>query len=177
MIADSGDIYGDGVNVAARLEGLAEPGGICISEQVFLAVGSKLPLEYEDLGEQEVKNITEPVRAYQAHLKPGAELPMPSEQPKSVEPPKSRRWQPIIVALAVIAIVAGGTAYWFKPWEPREEAASVDRMAFPLPDKPSIAVLPFVNMSDDAEQEYFVDGMTEDLITDLSNLIYLDYLS
>lgn len=170
VIEDGGDIFGDGVNVAARLEGLAKPGGICISEQVFLAVGSKLPMDYEDLGEQEVKNIAELVRAYQAYLKPGAELPMPSEQPKSVEPPKSRRWQPTTVALAIIVIIAGGTAYWFKPWEPKVAVASIDRMAFPLPDKPSIAVLPFTNMSNDENQEYFADGMTEDLITDLSKL-------
>ncbi len=170
VIEDGGDIFGDGVNVAARLEGLAETGGICISDTVHTAIGSKLPLDYEDLGEQEVKNITKLVRAYQVRLKSGAELPRPSERQKQVESSITKRWQSIIAALVIALIVAGGTAYWFKPWEPREEAASVENMAFPLPDKPSIAVLPFVNMSDDAQQEYFVDGMTEDLITDLSKL-------
>ena len=125
---------------------------------------------YKDPGEQEVKNIAEPVRAYQVRLKSEVELPRPSERQKQVESSKTKRWQSIIAALVVALIVAGGTAYWFKPWEPREEAASVENMAFPLPDKPSIAVLPFTNMSGDIEQDYFVDGMTEDLITDLSQI-------
>jgi TolB-like protein/class 3 adenylate cyclase/rhodanese-related sulfurtransferase len=167
VIEDVGDIYGDGVNVAARLEGLAEPGGICIAESVYTAVGSKLPLKYQDIGAQSVKNIAEPVRAYQVRLKSGAELPWPSERQKQVES-KTKRWQSIIAALVVALIVAGGTAYWFKPWEQREEAASMENMAYPLPDKPSIAVLPLDNLSDDASQGYFADGMTEDLITDLS---------
>jgi TolB-like protein/class 3 adenylate cyclase len=170
VIEDDGDIYGDGVNVAARLQGLAEPGGICVSDTVHSAIGRKLPLDYQDLGEQEVKNIAEPVQAYQVHLKPGAELPRPSEHHKPVEQSKAGRRQPITVALVIISIVAGVTTYWFKPWEPREEPASAENMAYPLPDKPSIAVLPFSNMSNDPEQEYFVDGMTEDLITDLSKL-------
>jgi TolB-like protein/rhodanese-related sulfurtransferase/Flp pilus assembly protein TadD len=168
VIEDDGDIYGDGVNVAARLQGLAEPGGICVSDTVHSAIGSKLPLDYVDLGEQEVKNIAEPVRAYQLRLKPGAELPRPSEHHKPVEPSKAGRWQPITAALVIALIVAGGGLTWLKPWEPREEAASVENMAYPLPDKPSIAVLPLDNMSDDPSQDYFADGMTEDLITDLS---------
>ncbi len=170
MIEDGGDIFGDGVNVAARLEGLAEPGGICISEQVHMALGSKLPLEYEDLGAQEVKNIAEPVRAYQVHLKSGAELPQPSEHQKQVGPSKSRRWQPITATIVIILIVSGGVAYWFKPWEPREDSSTMEQMEFPSPGTASIAVLPFKNMSNDKEQEYFVDGMTDDLITDLSKL-------
>ena len=165
-----GTYFGDGVNVAARLEGLAEPGGICISESVYTAVGSKLPLEYQDIGAQSVKNITNPVHAYQVQLKHGAELPRPSEQPTPVQPPKTKRWQPVIASLVIILIIAGAATYWFKSWEPREEPASAENMAYPLPDKPSIAVLPFSNMSNDSEQEYFVDGMTEDLITDLSKL-------
>jgi adenylate cyclase len=177
VIEDSGDIFGDGVNVAARLEGLAEPGGVCISDTVHSAIGSKLPLDYEDLGEQEVKNITEPVRAYQVHLQPGAELPRPSEHKKLVEPLKAVRWQPLTIALVIVLIIAGGAAYWFKPWETMEEPAFLENMAFPLPDKPSIAVLPFTNMSDDRKQEYFVDGMTEDLITDLSKLSSLFVIS
>jgi TolB-like protein/class 3 adenylate cyclase len=168
VIEDDGDIYGDGVNVAARLEGLAQPGGICISESVFTAVGSKLPLEYKELGEQNVKNIANSVRAYQVHLKPGSELPQPSEQPKPVHPSKTKRWHPVIAALVLILMVVGAATYWIKPWEPREEPASVENMAYPLPDKPSIAVLPLDNMSDDVSQDYFADGMTEDLITDLS---------
>ncbi len=168
VIEDGGDIFGEGVNVAARLESLAEPGGICISESVHTAVGSKLPLDYQDIGMQSVKNIAEPIRIYQANLKPGGELPRPSENRNLVEPPKIKKWKALTVTLLMVLIVLAGAAYWSKPWEPREEPATLDNMAFPLTDKPSIAVLPFANMSSDPEQEYFADGMTDDLITDLS---------
>jgi adenylate cyclase len=167
VIEDRGDIYGDGVNVAARLESLADPGGICISESVHTAIGNKLPFDYEFLGERDVKNIAKPVKAYHSRLKPGGMLPDPCI------PLKVRRPQHHIKAIAAITIVfvfgAFVIALW-QLWQPKEELASIERMAFPLPDKPSIAVLPFTNMSDDPKQEYFVDGMTEDLITDLSKL-------
>ena len=166
IIVDRDDIYGDGVNVAARLESLAEAGGICISESVHTAVGNKLPFYYESMGEQEVKNIAKPVKAYRARLVSDAELPSPSKVQK-----KGKRTAPnIVVAAVVVLVVVGGVLGWLKPWAPREEPASIDRMAFPLPDKPSIAVLPFTNLSADPEQEYFADGMTDDLITDLSKL-------
>jgi adenylate cyclase len=167
VIEDREDIYGDGVNVAARLESLAEPGGICISESVHTAIGNKLPIDYEFLGDRDVKNIAKPVKAYHARLKPGAVLPEPSVHLK-VRKPKQNT-----IATAVITVVlifGAGVIAWWQPWQPKEELASIERMAFPLPDKPSIAVLPFTNMSDDPKQEYFVDGMTEDLITDLSKL-------
>jgi TolB-like protein len=117
IIIDGDDIYGDGVNVAARLEGLAEAGGICVSARVQEDARGKLELAFEDMGEQQLKNIDRPVRAYRAKLSDQGTSPRPS---------------------------------------------------LPLPDKPSIAVLPFQNMSGDPEQEYFADGIVEEIITALS---------
>ena len=164
VIEDRGDIYGDGVNVAARLESLAETGGICISESVRTATGDKLPLRYEFIGEQSVKNISRPVRAYHARLEPGAALPSPVAAPK----PRPTRYY-LTAALAGL-LVAAGLLAWFKPWQPGEAPTAGEYSASPLLDKPSIAVLPLDNLSGDKEQEYFADGMTDDLITDLSRI-------
>ncbi len=164
VIVEGDDIYGDGVNIAARLEGLAEPGSICVSDIVHQSVKGKLDLTFEDIGAQQVKNVVEPVRVYRVRLTSGETSKASSAK---------RAWRrPAIAAGVVVLVLAlvAGVAVWQRPWEPKVELASVERMAFPLPDKPSIAVLPFVNMSDDSEQEYFADGMTEDLITDLSKL-------
>ncbi|MDJ0982503.1 MAG: adenylate/guanylate cyclase domain-containing protein [Kiloniellales bacterium] len=167
VIEDRRDIYGDGVNVAARLESLAAPGGICVSESVHSAIGSKLPFEYEFLGEREVKNIVSAVKVYQIHLKPGAELPEPTGVSKRK---RQIRRQVAVAAGVALMLSAGGLVAWFEPWETAERASPLDRTAFEVPDKPSIAVLPFENMSDDPKQEYFADGVTEDLTTDLSKL-------
>jgi adenylate cyclase len=129
ILIDGEDILGDGVNLAARLEGIAEPGGICISEDAFRQVRGKIETEFRDGGEQALKNIVRPVRVYRA-------------QPAS----------------APVSSVPAATA-------------------MSLPDKPSIAVLPFQNMSGDSEQEYFVDGMVEEIITALSRPEGHDYLS
>ena len=122
IIEADGDIYGDGVNVAARLEQMAEPGGISISGKVYEEVRDKLPYSFEDRGEQQVKNIARPVRVYSLQAAPtGTDAPS-------------------------------------------------TRSALPLPDRPSLAVLPFTNMSGDPEQEYFADGVVEDIITALSRV-------
>ena len=123
VIVEGEDIHGDGVNIAARLEGLAEPGGICLSGDAYRQVRGKVEADFEDLGEREVKNLAEPLRVYRIAIKG------PSPAP----------------------------------------TATVTR-PLPLPDKPSIAVLPFDNMSGDPEQEYLADGISEDLITALSKI-------
>jgi adenylate cyclase len=178
VIVDRDDIYGDGVNVAARLESLAEPGGICISESVHTAAGTKLPLDYEFIGEQKVKNIAQPVRAYHVRLRPDAELPAPTATPTLVvEKSRFISYHYLAVAIVVLVLAGAGLFTWLKPWQPGEEPASVESMALPLPDKPSVAVLPFDNMSGDPEQDYFADGITEDLITDLSKIAGLFVIS
>jgi adenylate cyclase len=172
VIVDGDDIYGDGVNVTARLEGLAEPGGICISGAVYDALGNKLPLEYNSLGKQTVKNISRPVRIYSARLEAGAELPKPGVTRKL----KLQKYYPVIIAILIVAVVAGAS-FWFQPMMQKEIPDSVERIAFPLTDKPSIAVLPFSNLGDDQSQQYFADGMTDDLITDLTQLSSLHVIS
>jgi len=128
VIAEEDDIYGDGVNVAARLEGLAEPGGICISRVVYEQIRDKLAYPFEDGGQQSVKNIARPVRVYAMRPQAIAGLPAPSVQP--------------VPAIS----------------QP------------PVAPRLSIVVLPFTNLSDDREQQYFADGITEDLTTDLSRI-------
>src|SRR5262245_18161663 len=127
VLIEGDDILGDGVNIAARLEGIAEPGGICISDDAFRQVRGKIKAEFADIGEQSLKNIARPLRVYRVRDTSDAARPPPE----------------------------------------------VSAPALPLPDKPSITVLPFANMSGDPEQEYFADGMVEEIITALSRIRWL----
>jgi adenylate cyclase len=168
VIDEEGRIYGDGVNISARLEALADPGGICVSKTAFDQIETKLPLGYEYLGEQPVKNIPKPVGAYRVLMKPDAVGKVIGE--KRFLGRYSRRTA--MAAIIILVMVAVGLISWniYLHQSKRIEPASLDKMAYPLPDKPSIAVLPFDNMSGDPEQEYIADGITENIITSLSQL-------
>ena len=144
IVVDDGDIFGDGVNVAARLEGLAEPGSICVSARVQEDAAGRLDLAFEDLGEQVLKNISRPARVYRV-------------LPASPHPNPPRR-------------AGEGSA-------PDARVGAAEAPGLPLRAKPSIAVLPFANMSGDPEQEYFVDGMVEEIITALSRIRWLFVLA
>ncbi len=168
VIEDEERIYGDGVNVAARVEGLADEGGICVSGTAYDQIAKKLPLGYEYLGEQTVKNIEKPVRVYRVLMDPEAAGKVIGE--KRFLGKLSRRTA--IAAIIILAIAAGGLFSWniYLQQSKKVEPASVEKMVFPLPAKPSIAVLPFNNLSGDSEQSYFVDGLTENIISGLSKI-------
>ena len=162
MVRDD-DLFGDGVNVAARLEGLAQPGGICVASSVFEQVKHKLSVGFEDLGPQEVKNISEPVSAYRLVLDSVSGLAT-TETPSA-----ARRWRmPAVAAALAVVVVVAGAALWNSYW--REQAPEITSRTTKKAKNLSIAVLPFDNLSGDPSQDYFADAITEDLITDLSRI-------
>ena len=174
VIVDGDDIFGDGVNIAARLEALAQPGTVCISQTVFDQVRNKLDLDYRPLGAHRVKNIAEPIRAY------AVGLPVVAPRPR-------KGWRPLAAAAGAAALAAAGLFAWVfyagVGWEriglsAATKPVEVAGLAAParLADRPSVAALPFKNLSGDASQDYFSDGITEDVITALgrfSNLLVI----
>jgi TolB-like protein/Tfp pilus assembly protein PilF len=176
VIAEGGDIFGDGVNVAARLEALAEPGGICVSGVVRDQIRDKLPYPFEDRGEQSVKNIARPVRAYA--LRPEAVAELPAADMPIMAPRPRRIAVAAIAATAAAALVIVVVAWWLWPATRSSPTPTVTAVAaaptaisqpFVAP-RLSIVVLPFANLSNDPGQQYFADGVTEDLTTDLSRI-------
>jgi adenylate cyclase len=167
VMIEGEQIYGDGVNVAARLESLAEPGGICISRTVYENVRNKLPLGYEDLGEQTVKNIAEPVHVWRVLLD-GA---LPSPRVARIPP---KYWRGGILSVTGVAIAIGMIILVqhlsLKPPRTSATIPPAEKPALALPTIPSIAVLPFTNLSGDPQQDYFSDGIANQLIEDLSRL-------
>src|SRR4030067_893797 len=175
VIEDGEQILGDGVNIAARLESLSEAGGICISGTAFDQVGYKLNLGYKYLGEQTVKNILERVRVYRVLMEPEA-----AGQAVGEKKAKTRQWQMATMGLGIgviVVVAAIAILKYYTPPTPKMEVASKEKMAFPLPDKPSIAVLPFVNLSDDPKQAFLSDGITENIIPALSKVPRLFVIS
>ena len=159
VIVEGDDRYGEGVNIAARLEQLADPGGICVSAKVAREVEKKLAFGFEPMGEQKVKNIAEPVQAFRVKLDGAPIRRMPPLTPK--------RALPWAAAILVLVLAAAGALY---PWRAPEPQIAI--AAFPpmIEGTPSLVVLPFANLSDDKEQGYLADGITEDLTTELARL-------
>ena len=180
VIADNDDIFGDGVNVAARLEALAEPGGICVSRVVRDQVRDRFPYAFEDMGEQSVKNIARPVRVFALRPEAIADLPATSVP---VAAPHRRRsaLTAISAAAAGVLLIVAASAWWLLPTirpSPTPAVAATALIVQPLvAPRMSIVVLPFTNLSSDPDQQYFADGITEDVTTDLSRISHMFVIS
>ena len=167
VVVAGGTVTGAGVVLAQRVEQLAKPGGVCITGATHEALPQRLPFDQDDLGEQEAKGFIEPVRVFSVRLKEGTAPPEPTKEIRARITPATQ-W--IIIATMGVLIIGGGLMAWYQPWAPNFEPASVEKMAFPLPDKPSIAILPFDNYSDDETLEFIASGLTDDLTTSLSKV-------
>lgn len=180
VIKDRGDIFGDGVNVAARLEALGQPGGICVGGSFYDAVVMKLPFDFEFMGEQQVKNITKPIRAYHAKFQQEAELPLPYKDKIIPDANKVKFIRFLLISFLVVIPLS--LILWFT-WAPLKDHVINNDIDFPKDEvlntknKKTIIILPFDNMGSDSKQISFADGMTEDLITDLSQLSNLRVLA
>ncbi len=168
VIAQEADLLGDGVNIAARLEGLADPGGICVSRAARDQVRDRMAISFEDKGEIEVKNIPRPVRVFRVAT------PSAAMSPAERTGLRSRSWslnrQKFVLAAVLSVVLAIGAISWHEPWKPHMKAASMEAMRLPLPDKPSVAVLPFeVSSSGDGDVE-FANAVNEDLTRGLARV-------
>jgi len=167
VLVQNDDIFGDGVNVAARIEALAEPGGVCISRTVRDNVRDRMDIDFDDMGEVEVKNIARPVRVFRVSAEPDVVAAIKPTATPTAATSRRPKWRLIAAAAALLAVVVAGGGYWW--WQqPDFEPADPDKFAFELPEKPSIAVLPFDNLSDDESQGFIGDGLAENIIAALA---------
>jgi len=167
VIQDGDGLYGEGVNIAARIEGLADAGGVCISRNAYDHISNKLNYGYEYLGEHSVKNIIKPVRVYKVLMDPEDAGKLIGDLPKRAV--KNWVWSAVVVGAIVFTSVAW-QVYQTILSKPEYKPASVERMAYPLPDKPSIVVLPFDNMSGDSDQDYIAESISENITAALSSV-------
>ena len=169
IVVEDGDIFGDGVNIAARLEGLAQPGGVCVSARVQEDVAGKIDRAFEDLGEQQLKNIARPVHVYAIRPTAAASTLLDASPTELARTDRFVSRQRAVIAAALIAVIGIAGAVWWA-WPQRSIPAAVVPTESVAAPRLSFVVLPFENLSRDPDQEYFADGITDDLTTDLSRI-------